>query len=227
MMNMRLMPVMLLGFFALASPAMASGIKASQAKIVGLMEGQAEALVDTLLKHDQAGSERHYKLLQSNLNQLHARLEHKNFNERSTRELFTAYSWMRLISIDLREHTWIGAAIAANQMRGETIRFTDFTSLSLRDVAWMDYLSREVMLLSMEDMQGNKQMIDLRRSDLHDTWERVREEMIKDFRNKTLVMRGDHLISGMQQATGRKQLIALAKQELSFVDLVKKALGAG
>jgi hypothetical protein len=227
MTNKRLMLLMLLGFFAFASPAMANGTPDSQAKIVSRMEEQAESLVDSLLKKDQAESEHHYEMLRSNLNRLHALLEHKNFNERSTRELFTAYSWMHLISIDLREHTWIGAAIAANQMRGETIRFTDFANLTLRDVAWMDYLSREVMLLSMEDMQGNRQMIDLRRNDLHDTWERVREDMIKDFRNKSLVMRGDHLIAGMQQATGRNQLIALARQELDFVDAVEKALGAG
>lgn len=226
MAKMRSMLILFLGFLAFTSPAIASANPHSQARIVSRMEEQAEALVGTLLKEDEAGSRRHYKLLQSNLNHLHALLEHKHFNERSTRELFTAYAWMRLISIDLSEHTWIGAAIDANQMRGETIRFTDFSNLTLRDVAWMDYLSREVMLLAMEDMQGNRQMIELRRSDLHDTWERVREDMIKNFSNKPLVLRGDHLMDGLQKTTGRKQLISLARQELGFVDDIEKALGS-
>jgi hypothetical protein len=132
---------------------------------------------------------------------------------------------MRLIAIDLRAHAWTGGAIAANQMSGEIIRFTDFANLTLRDVAWMGYLSRDVMLLSMEDMEGNMQAIDLRRGELSETWKRVREELIQDFRNKTLVMHGDQIINSIQQADNSKTLIDLSREEHKFVDEIEKSLG--
>jgi len=218
--------LVLLGLLAFAQPAMAKEPVPTQAGIISDMANQAEALIDNLLQKNQAGAEQHYNALKSDLDQLHGIAEKMNFNERRTRELFTAYSWMRLTAIDMRSKAWTGAAIAANQMSGEIIRFTDFANLTMRDVAWMNYLGMDVMLLSMEDMQGNQQTIDLRRDELRETWKRVREDLIKDFRNKTLVMRGDQIVGSMHEADKSNEVISLAKEELAFVDDIEKTLGA-
>ncbi len=217
--------ILILGVTGLGQSVMASETGMAQKAIIQLMESQTEALVDALIAKDQSGSEQHYQSLKTNLDQLHSLAANMDFSERRTRELFTAYSWMRLIAIDMRAHAWTGASIAANQMGGEIIRFTDFANLTLRDVAWMGYLSRDVMLLSMEDMQGNIQAIDLRRGELSETWKRVREELIKDFRNKTLVMRGDQIINSIQQADNSKALIDLSREEHKFVDEIATSLG--
>jgi len=216
----------LLGLVCTGTPAMASATPPTQSEIVQEMGTRSELLVNALLGKDRQLAGQHYRQLKADLDQLHALSAKMNFSERRTRELFTAYSWMRLIAIDMRAGTWTGAAIAANQMSGEIIRFTDFVSLTLRDIAWMDYLGRDVMLLSMEDMQGNRQNIDLRRNELGETWKRVREDMIKDFRNKTLVIRGDQLIERMQQAGDSKSLIELSRKEHDFVLQIRKALTA-
>jgi len=210
----------------LGQPVMGSESGNDQTAIIQAMGSQSQALVDALITKDQAQAEQHYQLLKTNLDHLHSLTAHMDFNERRTRELFTAYSWMRLIAIDMHEHAWTGAAIAANQMGGEIIRFTDFTTLTLRDVAWMGYLSRDVMLLSMEDMQGNMQAIDLRRGELSETWKRVREDLIQDFRNKTLVMRGDQIINSIQQADSSKALIELSGDEHKFVDEIEHLLAS-
>ncbi|OIQ01161.1 MAG: hypothetical protein COS82_07515 [Zetaproteobacteria bacterium CG06_land_8_20_14_3_00_59_53] len=198
-----------------SQPAAASNT--SKTDTIREMGMHSEALVDALIIRDKKLAGQHYNLLKAELDGLHAMSAKLDFSERRTREQFTAYSCVRLISIDMQAGAWTGAAIAANQMSGETVRFTDFANLTLRDVAWMDYLGRDVMLLSIEDMQGNQQAIDLRRSELAEPWKRVREEMIKDFRNKTLVMRGDQLIERMQQAGKGEALIGLSKEAHTLV----------
>jgi len=209
---------------AFSQSAAAATAHTQQTDIVVEMGASSESLVDALISKNQTLAGKHYLLLKSDLDRLHTMSATMDFNERRTRELFTAYSWMRLISIDMHAGEWTGAAIAANQMGGEIIRFTDFPTLSLRDVAWMDYLGRDVMLLSMEDMQGNLQTIELRKNELGETWKRVREEMLRDFRNKTLVMQGDQLISDIEQANNSRTLISLSQQEHVFVQQIQAAL---
>lgn len=206
-----------------AQPATAHAAPVTQADIIRQMAAQTDNLIDALLARDKKHAQQYYSALKDNLDRLHALNAQKRFNERQTRELFTSYSWMRLIAIDMRQKAWTGAAIAANQMTGEIIRFTDFSDLTKRDMAWMDYLGRDVMLLSMEDMQGNLQTIDRRRSELSETWKRVREELIKDFRNKTLVMQGDLLIDNIRKATASHELIKLGSDEHGFVHRIQQA----
>lgn len=219
--------LLLLAVTAFAPSAPASEPASGQAAIVQSMEEQTGRLVDALIARDRAAAGQQYDLLKSSLDRLHSLASQKDFSERRSREVFTAYSWMRLIAIDMRQQAWTGAAIAANQMSGEIIRFTDFSTLTLRDVAWMGYLSRDVMLLSMEDMQGNMQAIELRRGELGETWKRVREELIKDFRNKTLVMRGDQMIEGIQQAKDGSVLIGRCVDAHKFVDEIDRSIDAG
>lgn len=227
MVRRRCFIMLLLGMTTFGQPVLGFESGQSETAIVKAMGSQTEALVDALIVRDQAAAEQHYQSLKTDLDRLHRLAANANFSERSIRELFMAYSWMRLIDIDMHEHAWTGAAIAANQMGGEIIRFTDFANLTLRDVAWMGYLSRDVMLLSMEDTQGNLQAIDLRRGELGETWKRVREELIKDFRNKTLVMHGDQIISSIQQADSDEKLIESSGVEHQFVDEIEKSLGLG
>lgn len=207
-----------------AQPARAAEQEPAQAGVIHDMAGETEQLVDALLAGDEQHARTYYRMLKGNLDKLHGTDAHKPFNERRTRELFTSYSWMRLIDINMRQKAWTGAAIAANQMTGEIIRFTDFPDDTQRDVAWMDYLGRDVMLLCMEDMQGNLQTIDRRRSELSETWKRVREELIKDFRNKTLVLQGDLLIDNMRKSGDSKELIGLGRDEHDFVHRIQRAL---
>jgi hypothetical protein len=186
------------------------------------MEKQSAELVSSLLEKDQIKSDHLYKLITSNLKKLQKIQTHADFNERRAREMIMVDSWMRLISLDLKHDAWIGAAIAANQMRGEIIRFTSFSNRTLRDLAWMEYLSRDVMLLSMENPTDNMDLIGFRKEALSQVWQHVRVDMIKDFRNKPLVERGDQLMLKMGNASSAPLLLEFTKGELALVDELKK-----
>jgi len=217
----------LLVFMGLSIPAYADTASGPDPKLAGIshdMETQAEELVIALLAKNQANSEHYYKLISANLDKLHKSEANTDFNERRARELIMAYSWMRLISLDMKHSEWIGAAIAANQMRGEIIRFTDFASNTLRDLAWMDYLGRDMMLLSLESRMDNLELIGLRKDALNEIWQHVRIDMIRDFRNKPLVVRGDQLMLQMGAESSTDQLIELTNNELDLVQDLKKAL---
>jgi len=155
--------------------------------------------------------------------QLHNHMDKLPFDERRSRELVMVYSWLRVIAIDLKQHAWVGAAIAANQLSASLIRFTNYPTLRERDTAWLDYLGRELLLLSKEDPKANSELLNVRRADLANTWQRVGKDLIENFRNKSLVMRGDYLIRELKKESEPAQTIKLSSQLLDFVDRVEKA----
>lgn len=217
-----LLAIMFLGLPALTNAGTAADLPLPM--ISHEMELQAEELVVALLAKDQTKSEHYYSLISSNLERLQNSEAHSDFDERLARELIMTHSWLRLISIDIEHSEWIGAAIAANQMRGEFIRFTDFSNTALRDVAWMNYLGRDLMLLSMENPKDNLEMIGLRIDALSETWQHVRKEVIANFRNKPLVVRGDRLMHQITDTTDASQLIQFSQEELELVDDIRKVL---
>jgi len=187
------------------------------------MEDDAESIVDTALAKDATGSQKLYKKIQHRMEQLHHELEGRPFDERRSRELLMAYSWMRIIAIDIKQHAWVGTAIAANQLTASIIRFTNYPTLRQRDTVWMDYLGRELLLLNMEDAKANAQLLDARRANLVDTWSRIKIALIKkDFRNKPLVLRGDRLIHRLRDNHEPQTTMATARKLLDFVDEVEQ-----
>jgi len=182
------------------------------------IEGYAEDMVDTALSQDVTGSQKLYKNIQESMNQLHLVLTKAPFNERNSRELLMAYSWMRVIAVDMKQHAWIGAAIAANQLSASMIRFLHYPTLRQRDTAWMGYLVRELILLNKEGAAMNAQLLDARVADLSETWSRVRTSLIeKDFRNKPLVEQVDKLMHVLHADQSSDAAIATAKALLAVV----------
>jgi len=186
------------------------------------MEDYAEDMVDAALAKDAADSQKLYKKLQQHMDQLHHSLAGQPFDERRSRELLMVYSWMRVIAIDIKQRAWVGTAIAANQLSASMIRFTNYPTLRQRDTAWMDYLGRELLLLNMEDANTNAQLLDARRADLVETWSRIKNALImKDFRNKPLVLRGDNLIHLLRDNREPEPTMATARKLLNFVDKIE------
>jgi len=187
------------------------------------MERDAENIVDTALAKDAAGSRKLYKKIQQRMDQLHHSLAGKPFDERRSRELLMAYSWMRVIAMDIKQQAWVGAAIAANQLTASTIRFTHYPTLLQRDTAWMDYLARELLLLNMEAASANAQLLNARRANIVETWARIKKTLIrKSFRNKPLVFRGDNLIHLLQKNHSAETTMTTARKLLDFVDKIER-----
>ncbi len=190
--------------------------------VLSAMERHAENMVDAALVHDMKALQKIDKNIQRDITTLHNELEGKDFNERRSRELLMAYSWTRVIAVDIRQKAWVGVAIAANQLSASMFRFINYSSLRQRDAAWMGYLSRELFLLNMENPKLNAELLNIRRADLNSTWQRVRKELIKNFHNKPRVIQGNHLMLELEKAHKPTQVIQLAKKLLTFVNEVKQ-----
>jgi hypothetical protein len=215
--------IVLLGVFVFFSLSVfASESSGGMSSILVSMEGNAEDIVDAALTRNAPATQKPYRKIRNELRQLHNHLDRLPFNERRSRELVIAYSWLRVIAIDLKQHAWIGTAIAANQLSASIIRFTNYPTLRKRDTAWLGYLARELLLLSREDPRVNAELLNVRRADLANTWQRVSRDLIKNFRNKTLVMRGGRLIGEIQKEHEPAQTIKLSSQLLDFVGRIKK-----
>jgi len=90
--------------------AMASESPMETRTLLTTSETYAEDMVHTALTQDVTDSHKLYKSIQKNMKQLHLLLAKAPFNERNSRELLMAYSWMRVIAIDMKQNAWIGTA---------------------------------------------------------------------------------------------------------------------
>jgi hypothetical protein len=104
------------------------------------------------------------------------------------------------------------------------IRFINYSTLLQRDTAWMDYLTRELILLNMEAPRENSQLLKVRLSDMLETWKRIRKSLIENsFRNKTLVIQVDAMIHTLESSKDSDVTITTAKQLLNSVDKIAHA----
>jgi len=204
--------------------AVAAEIRATTIpSVLANMQDHAEQIVDMLLAADGAASREQYQQLRQGVNRLHQLITTDPSNDRQSRELMMIYSWMRVIDIEITDKSWVEAAVAANQLSGMIIQALDFPTMTQRDVAWMDYLAREMELLTLEDPVANAELLSVRRLTLENTWGRVREVLIQNFKNKPLLLQGDTLITKLKASTAPAETVALAKQLLDFIDLVEKS----
>jgi len=220
----RYIPLVLGYMFLMSiSPVAASENSIEVRTLLSSIEDYAEDMVDTALAQDAVSSQKLYKNIQKNMDQLYQLLAGAPFDERKSRELLMSYSWLRVITVDIKQHAWIGAAIAANQLSASIIRFLNYPTLRQRDTAWMDYLARELLLLNMEGATVNAQLLDARLADFSETWSRIRTSLIvKDFRNKPLVEQVDKLMHFLHTDKSSDATIATAKELLVFVDKIEQ-----
>jgi len=208
-------------FIASFMSASASEMPRETRVILSHIENNAENMVDAALAQDVKDAQKIDVEIQQGIGKLYNELEDQPFNERRSRELLMAYSWTRVISIDIRQKAWVGVAIAANQLSASMFRFTHYPSLRQRDIAWMGYLSRELLLLNMENPKLNAELLNIRRADLNSTWQRISRDLIENFHNKPYVIEGKHLMLEMNKAKKPDQVIGLTRKLLTFVNKIK------
>jgi len=219
----RLVTTVALALMIPVHTAIAAEEDATIPSVLGSMQEHAEQIVGRLLATDGPASREQYQQLRLGVNRLHQLITSDPSNDRHSRELIMIYSWMRVIDIEITDKSWVEAAIAANQLSGMIIQALDFPTMTQRDVAWMDYLAREMELLTLEDPVANADLLSVRLLTLENTWGRVREVLIQHFKNKPLLLQGDTLVIKLKASTTPAETVALAKQLLDFIDLVEKA----
>ena len=201
------------------SPAksFAAEFTTTQVKALNQMEVEAKTIVETLLTKNTETSRQHYNQLTLLIHQLQNSAREKQYNEKLSRELMMAYSWLRIIDIEAARQAWVEAAIGANQLTGMNIQASNFPTMMERDLEWLDYLGRDIQLLMMEDPHSNADLLKFRKADMSNTWERVSAALIENFKNKPLVLQGKALESDIIASTKPDEIIAKSEQWLTFI----------
>jgi hypothetical protein len=189
----------------LSIPSAAAAAVPMQNPQMARIETMAESVIDQFLHNDFKAAHHMLGMMRNAFDDLHRRASRKPYDERKERELATMHLWMRQMAIAIRNHSGIGGAIAANQLTAALIRYQDFPDAIKSSIAWMDYLSRDIVLLNMEDPQQNASLLAFRRNDLEVTWHTLRRLLLKDMRNKAVSLRVDkavdHLASHLDRAS--------------------------
>jgi len=200
-------------------------------KIFISMESHSEDMLDAIAAKNIKQLRNlysHFNKKMKSLNQ--ANEEQIGFNlltEKQTKSLAMENAWFSLITLEMKKNDDLPAlANAINQFTGELIILTNYKKNYRTDVAWLDYLGREIMLLNKN--YPNKQgLISIRKNDLQKTWRRVRKDLRNNKKNLALISKTDLLISNIMKTHNSIKLVELAKQELDIVDEIEKAFNIG
>jgi len=188
----------------------------SAAPLPSSIEKDAIRLTEQALARDAKGAQAIYQRMLGEVRALHRAVASKPFDERHAREATMAKAWLHLVSVNMENHSMIGVAIAANQLSAEMIRFQHAGSGARWDTHWLGYLGRELMLLAKEDAAVNTELLASRRSDALSTWQRLRLEVIRDFRHKPLVEEGDAMLNHLTSDTSPDSTIRYGEALAGF-----------
>jgi len=198
--SMAPMPSPLLAEVTAKAPKGLTAMSLNAKEMVGLMQNSHFSEAKKLLR-TMNGEHRHLSKQQG-----------KKFNERKQRELAVMHMWLHEIDLAIRNHSAIGGAIAANQLTAALIRYRNFTDSLAVATAWLAYLSREIELLNIENAADNASLLELRLIDAGATWQRLRSELLKNLRNKTLVINVDTLLNHLNSDRSEVSQVADARK---------------
>jgi len=136
-------------------------------------------------------------------------------------------SWFALISLEVAEMDDLPAlAVVTNQFSGQLIASTNFAKSYEQDVAWMDYLGRELLILNEFPTTTNDHstLIQSRILQLQLTWARTKHTLQSRTGGAQLVAVIDPVISDLISHTPRARMVELARQELELVDEIESKL---
>jgi hypothetical protein len=188
-------------------------------------------MLDAIAAKDMKQLSTLYSHVQEEMNALNKANEEQNgtslFSERQRKSLAMENAWFGLISLEMKEEDDFPAmANAVNQFTGELIILTNYKKNYRTDVAWLDYLGREILLLN-KNYPSEQRLISIRKNDLQRTWKRTRSVLQNNSKNIALISKTNRLISNILKSNNSKKLVKLAQKELDVVDEIEKALNIG
>lgn len=130
-------------------------------------------------------------------------------------------SWFDLIALEMKEMDDLPAlANAINQFSGQLIVATKFEHAYQKDIAWMDYLGRELFLLNTYPSKSThgKALIQVRKNELNKTWKSIKLLLAKEQGGNALIKKIDPTIQSILHESEANKLIALSTKELDMVD---------
>jgi len=181
------------------------------------MESPAEDMLDAIDSKNTHKLHSLYHKLKISMEELN-NLPTKNNTQ--GRKLAMLNSWFDLISLEMDEMDDFSAlANAINQFSGQLIIATEFDYAYQKDVAWMDYLGRELLLLNKYSTKSahHEALLSVRKAELNETWESIKF-LLNEQGGRTLVKKVDPTIQLMLEESDPDKLVRLSMTELDLVD---------
>jgi len=185
------------------------------------MESPAEDMLDAIDHKDKKKLQELYQELSASM---------KNLNQLPVvdvvqgRSIALQNSWFDLIALEMVEADDMPAlANAINQFSGQLIVSTNFKHAYQKDVAWMDYLGRELMLLNKypSSSPNHQAMIQVRKHALQSTWKRVEAIAAQEKGGKALIKKVSPTLNAIMHESDAKKLTSLSEKELDLVDNIE------
>jgi hypothetical protein len=184
------------------------------------MESLAEDMLDSIAAKNMKKLSQQFKEVTSvmdKLNQLDAAAE----PGMQSKNIALLNSWYDLITLEMKEMDDIPAlAYVINQFSGQLIIAADFHHSYEKNVDWMDYLGREILLLNKYSNKPET-LVKTRKNDLEKTWISIKPLLAKSQQGLAVIEQVDPVIHNMMVEDRTDRLVALAELELELVDKIE------
>ncbi len=184
--------------------------------------GHAEDMVDFFQADDYAKADSTYIVMQNEVASLHKQLDATKEHGRLLASMNTNLS---TIHKSIQTKHAMNGALASNQLTANVMQLESFPNNAARAVARLDYLAREIILLSKENAVKNAKLLTIRRNDIHTTWQGVRRSILKNGKNTELIARVDKVVGQIRTTLASKTQIEEGKKLLDLVDELEKVAG--
>jgi len=205
------------GFFIPTADSAGSSGK-STTQLLLMMESPAEDMLDAIDSKDLPRLHALYQQLVSSMGQLNM---FPITNNVLGRNIAMQNSWFDQISLEMEEMDDFPAlANAINQFSGQLVIATDFEQGYQKDIAWMDYLGRELLLLNKSPSESahHNALIKVRKAELNTTWESIKLLLDSKKGGVELVKKVDPTMQSLLEASDTGMLVSLSMRELDLVD---------
>jgi hypothetical protein len=228
---MRTLIIALVGLTAIASPV--AGFAAKErgraadanaiSKILMKMESPAEDMLDQLALKNMGKLKPLYKKMAADMVELNQLNESVGASNAQSRDIALLNSWFDLTSLEMKEMDDVPALeYAINQFSAQLIDAAKFQHDYEKNIDWMDYLGREIVLLNQPaDSKPDNTLVRIRKKDLQVTWNNLKPLMAKTQKGVALIQRVDPIIHELMIEKRPDRLVVLAQQEQELVDKIE------
>ncbi len=206
---------------AYAEPAVANDIT----QTLMTMESPAEDMLDAIDSKDMPKLINLYHDLETSMSTLNRMNTAGNAGESQRKEIAMQNAWFELISLEIKEADDLPAlANAINQFSGQLIISTHFIHHYQKNIAWMDYLGRELLLLNKYPTTSTNHaaLIKARKLELQTTWQTVQAAIGQSAGGAALIESVDPTIHALMTESAPDNLVKLSMKELDLVDNIEK-----
>ncbi|TLS78326.1 hypothetical protein FE236_00805 [Mariprofundus erugo] len=186
------------------------------------MESPAEDMFDAIAGKDMQQLNRLFDALAASMATLNR--SRTDLSDEQERNIAMLNSWFDIVALEMQEMDDFPAlASAINQFTAQMIISMPAEHAYEKNVAWMDYLGRELLLLNQypSDSSNRTALQRARKRDLQANWLEISAMMNTTPQGAQLVAKADPVIHGLMAESSAVKMMVLARSELEWVDQIE------